>query len=144
MQWRYFAGFSTMVVFTGFRTFDFQCCFAYIVGCDHMVYLSVFIRMVSGYECEKLYAVFPWKSMDRIEKHTKSKCREGVCQKLAVFLNWLDSKNVVYENAIMYENFCMNSYLAVCGTKRFYHYSRRWDICIAADVGSILHGLSQM
>ena len=46
-----------------------------------MVYLSVFIRMVSGYEQEKLYAVFLWKSMDQIEKHTKSKYWEGVCQK---------------------------------------------------------------
>lgn len=59
-------------------------------------------------------------------------------------MNWIDSKNVVYENAIMYENFCMNSYLAVCGAKRFYPYSRRWDICIDADVGSTLQGLSQM
>ena len=82
--------------------------------------------------------------MDQIEKHTKSKYWEGVCQKTGGVLNWIDSKNVVYENAIMYENFCMNSYLAVCGTKRFYHCSRRWDICIDADIGSILQGLSQM
>ena len=82
-----------------------------------------------------------WIKLKSIRKASTGK---EYAKKLAVFLNWLDSKNVIYENAIMYENFCMNSYLAVCGAKRFYPYSRRWDICIDADVGSTLQGLSQM
>ena len=82
-----------------------------------------------------------WIKLKSIRKASTGK---EYAKKLAAFLNWIDSKNVVYENAIMYENFCMNSYLAVCGAKRFYHCSRRWDICIDADVGSTLQGLSQM
>ena len=81
--------------------------------------------------------------MDRIESIRKVSTGKEYAKKLAVFLNWLDSKNVIYENAInhQHENFCMNRNLAVCGTKRFYHYNRRWDICIDADVGSTLQGL---
>ena len=38
--------------------------------------------------------------MDRIESIRKVSNGKEYAKKLAVFLNWLDSKNVIYENAI--------------------------------------------